>query len=374
MKKLVKAGIYTMAAMMILSGCSKQDKGTATPSDAQSAAVETEAYVEKGSIKLGEYKGIPVSVTKAEVSEEEVDAQIEQALNSNPEFTEVDREAKEGDTVNIDYVGLLDGTEFDGGTAQGFDLELGSHRFIDGFEDGLVGLKKGDKKDLNLTFPDPYQNEEMAGKAVVFQVTVNSVKEKKIPELTDEFVIKISPDAKNVDEYKQKIRENILQQKQYGIDSQRNMDIMEALLSNSEIVCATDDVDKEFETQLQMYTNQAAMYGMDLAAMASIYGMEEDMFKAEIRRMAEDVTKQKMLFNEIAEKENISVTDEDRLALAKENDHEDVASLIETYGEEQVEEAALSQKIMNFLVDNAKVTTVESTSASTEGTKESAAE
>lgn len=374
MKKLVKAGIYTMAAMMILSGCSKQDKGTATPSDAQSAGVETEAYVEKGSIKLGEYKGIPVSVTKAEVSEEEVDAQIEQALNSNPEFTEVDREAKEGDTVNIDYVGLLDGTEFDGGTAQGFDLELGSHRFIDGFEDGLVGLKKGDKKDLNLTFPDPYQNEEMAGKAVVFQVTVNSVKEKKIPELTDEFVIKISPDAKNVDEYKQKIRENILQQKQYGIDSQRNMDIMEALLSNSEIVCATDDVDKEFETQLQMYTNQAAMYGMDLAAMASIYGMEEDMFKAEIRRMAEDVTKQKMLFNEIAEKENISVTDEDRLALAKENDHEDVASLIETYGEEQVEEAALSQKIMNFLVDNAKVTTVESTSASTEGTKESAAE
>lgn len=374
MKKSVKAGIYTMAAMMILSGCSKQDKGTATPSDAQSAAVETEAYVEKGSIKLGEYKGIPVSVTKAEVSEEEVDAQIEQALNSNPEFTEVDREAKEGDTVNIDYVGLLDGTEFDGGTAQGFDLELGSHRFIDGFEDGLVGLKKGDKKDLNLTFPDPYQNEEMAGKAVVFQVTVNSVKEKKIPELTDEFVIKISPDAKNVDEYKQKIRENILQQKQYGIDSQRNMDIMEALLSNSEIVCATDDVDKEFETQLQMYTNQAAMYGMDLAAMASIYGMEEDMFKAEIRRMAEDVTKQKMLFNEIAEKENISVTDEDRLALAKENDHEDVASLIETYGEEQVEEAALSQKIMNFLVDNAKVTTVESTSASTEGTKESAAE
>lgn len=374
MKKLVKAGIYTVAAMMILSGCSKQDKGTATPSDAQSAAVETEAYVEKGSIKLGEYKGIPVSVTKAEVSEEEVDAQIEQALNSNPEFTEVDREAKEGDTVNIDYVGLLDGTEFDGGTAQGFDLELGSHRFIDGFEDGLVGLKKGDKKDLNLTFPDPYQNEEMAGKAVVFQVTVNSVKEKKIPELTDEFVIKISPDAKNVDEYKQKIRENILQQKQYGIDSQRNMDIMEALLSNSEIICATDDVDKEFETQLQMYTNQAAMYGMDLAAMASIYGMEEDMFKAEIRRMAEDVTKQKMLFNEIAEKENISVTDEDRLALAKENDHEDVASLIETYGEEQVEEAALSQKIMNFLVDNAKVTTVESTSASTEGTKESAAE
>lgn len=363
-----------MAAMMILSGCSKQDKGTATPSDAQSAGVETEAYVAEGSIKLGEYKGIPVSVTKAEVSEEEVDAQIEQALNSNPEFTEVDREAKEGDTVNIDYVGLLDGTEFDGGTAQGFDLELGSHRFIDGFEDGLVGLKKGDKKDLNLTFPDPYQNEEMAGKAVVFQVTVNSVKEKKIPELTDEFVIKISPDAKNVDEYKQKIRENILQQKQYGIDSQRNMDIMEALLSNSEIVCATDDVDKEFETQLQMYTNQAAMYGMDLAAMASIYGMEEDMFKAEIRRMAEDVTKQKMLFNEIAEKENISVTDEDRLALAKENDHEDVASLIETYGEEQVEEAALSQKIMNFLVDNAKVTTVESTSASTEGTKESAAE
>ena len=190
MKKWKIAGICLAAAVAVAaSGCGKKTETESTA--AESAAAETEEYVAESSVKLGEYKGIAVTVTEASVTDEEVENQIQQVLNSKAEYREVDRAAQTGDQVNIDYKGLLDGEAFEGGTAEGYDLTLGSGSFIDGFEDGLVGAVKGDQKDLNLTFPDPYPNNpDLAGKEVVFEVTVNAVKERSIPELTDEFVKK----------------------------------------------------------------------------------------------------------------------------------------------------------------------------------------
>lgn len=361
MRKIFKAGICVMAAAVVMTGCSGKDKTaesqTAAASEAESSSTaETEGYVETGSIKLGNYKGIEVTVTEAEVTDEEVEAQIQQTLNSSSEYIEVERAAKEGDQVNIDYVGTKDGTAFDGGTAEGYDLVLGSGNFIDGFEDGLIGAKKGDKKDLNLTFPDPYtQNPDLAGKPVVFAVTVNSVKEKTVPELNDEFVQKVSPDDKTTAAYRETVKKNLLEQKQYDIESQRNYDIVNAIMNDSEIVCSSADVDKEYDSQLQSYTSQAAMYGMDLAGMASIYGMDEDGLKIELRLMAQDVAKQRMMFEEVAKQENLTVEDADIEALAEDNgmSRED---LVASYGQDQVDEAALTQKVMNFLVENAKIT------------------
>lgn len=355
-----------MAAVVLLTGCSgKGATNGASASDASKTSGDgtsaaTGEVVTEGSIKLGEYKGIPVSVTKAEVTEEELEAQIQQILSTNAELVEVDRAAKNGDTVNIDYIGKLDGEVFDGGTAQGFDLELGSNSFIDGFEAGLVGVKKGDKKDLNLSFPEEYSNSpDLAGKAVVFEVTVNSVKEEQIPELNDGFVLKTAPKDLNVENYKKRLKDDMLKQKEYQIESDRNFAIVNTIMESSEIVCATADVDEAYNSQLEMFTSEAAAYGMDFATYSSMYGMDEASFQNEIRLMAEDITKQKMMFTEIAKIENITVTDEDLEELAKKNNKPDAAALIEQYGQEEVDNAAFSQKVMSFLVENATITVTE---------------
>ena len=362
MRKFLKVGLCGAAAlMMFATGCSGQ-KSAKDTSQAESTAegetpAETEEYVAEGSITLGEYKGIPVTVTEPTVTDEEVDAQIQQLLNSSAEYLEVDREAQLGDQVNIDYKGMKDGVAFDGGTAEGYDLVLGSNSFIDGFESGLVGAKKGEEVTLNLTFPDPYQNNpDLAGQAVVFEVKVNNVKEKTVPELTDDFVAKVSPEDGTVEKLRENMKAFILEQKQYQIDNQRNTDILNAIIDKSEIVCATDDVDKNYETQVQYYTNQASMYGLDLATYASLMGMDEEGLKSELRNVARDMTKQEMLLKEIASRENITVTDENREALAERYGYDSLESFLETADKEIVDDTALMQKTLDFLVENAEIT------------------
>lgn len=362
MRKFLKVGLCGAAAlMMFATGCSGQ-KSAKDASQAESTAegetpAEMEEYVAEGSITLGEYKGIPVTVTEPTVTDEEVDAQIQQLLNSSAEYLEVDREAQLGDQVNIDYKGMKDGVAFDGGTAEGYDLVLGSNSFIDGFESGLVGAKKGEEVTLNLTFPDPYQNNpDLAGQAVVFEVKVNNVKEKTVPELTDDFVAKVSPEDGTVEKLRENMKAFILEQKQYQIDNQRNTDILNAVIDKSEIVCATDDVDKNYETQVQYYTNQASMYGLDLATYASLMGMDEEGLKSELRNVARDMTKQEMLLKEIASRENITVTDEDREALAERYGYDSLESFLETADKEIVDDTALMQKTLDFLVENAEIT------------------
>ena len=362
MRKFLKVGLCGAAAlMMFATGCSGQ-KSAKDASQAESTAegetpAETEEYVAEGSITLGDYKGIPVTVTEPTVTDEEVDAQIQQLLNSSAEYLEVDREAQLGDQVNIDYKVMKDGVAFDGGTAEGYDLVLGSNSFIDGFESGLVGAKKGEEVTLNLTFPDPYQNNpDLAGQAVVFEVKVNNVKEKTVPELTDDFVAKVSPEDGTVEKLRENMKAFILEQKQYQIDNQRNTDILNAVIDKSEIVCATDDVDKNYETQVQYYTNQASMYGLDLATYASLMGMDEEGLKSELRNVARDMTKQEMLLKEIASRENITVTDEDREALAERYGYDSLESFLETADKEIVDDTALMQKTLDFLVENAEIT------------------
>lgn len=360
MRKFLTVGLCGAAALMLFAtGCSGQKSATGTTaSEAESTAAETETeeYVAEGSITLGDYKGIPVTVTEPEVTDEEVDAQIQQLLNSSAKYVEVDREAKLGDQVNIDYKGTKDGVAFDGGSAEGYDLILGSNSFIDGFESGLVGAKKGDNVSLNLTFPADYRNTDLAGKEVVFEVTVNNVQEKTVPELTDEFVTEVSPEDGTVENLKKNMKEFILENKQAQIDNQRNTDILNAAIDNSEIVCATDEVNTNFDNQVQYYTNQAAMYGMDLATYAGLMGMDEDGLKSELKAIAKDMTKQEMLLKEIASKENITISDEDREALAKQYGYDDLESFLETADKEIVDDTALMQKTLDFLVENAVIT------------------
>lgn len=377
MRKWKVTGLCVVtAAVLLASGCSgKTEEGKTESTQAESQQTgengETEAYVAEDSVKLGQYKGIKVTVTEPSVTDEEVEAQIQQMLNSKAEYKEVDREAKLNDQVNIDYKGLLDGEAFEGGTAEGANLVLGSGDFIDGFEDGLVGAKKGDKKSLNLTFPDPYSNNpDLAGKAVVFEVTVNAVKERVIPELTDELIAEVSPDDGTVEKYRASMRETLLEQKQLMIDNQRDTDILNALVDGSEIVCSTERVDKAYETQLETYTNMASMYGLDLAAYAGLMGMDEEGFKAEVRKSAKLMAQQELALKEVARLENIAVEDEDRKILAEEYGFDSVEELLEqdNITEEMVDDTALIVKTMDYLVDQADITVSEEESSASEET------
>lgn len=358
------------AAMLAMSGCSGSASESTEAVQAESAegeenaAAETaagEEYVAESSVKLGEYKGIAITVPKVEVTDEELETQVQQFLNSGAAYSAVERPAELGDQVNIDYKGLLDGVAFEGGTAEGFDLTLGSGQFIDGFEDGLVGAKKGEVHSLNLTFPDPYHNAEMAGKAVVFEVTVNEVKERILPELTDEFVAGLGMEVSTVEEFKEFLYDSLLQYEQMYSDGQRDVGLVNAVLENAEIVCATDEVEDAYNLQLNSYIVEAAGYGVDLGTYSSMLGMTEEEFKARIREDAKDTVRQQLVLKEIAAQENITATDEEKEELARYYGYENVEAMLKNVNitQELIDDTALMQKVLEFLAENAEITVTE---------------
>ena len=368
-KKLVMILMAVMVASATLGGCGQKGAETGTSVSAEEEDVQisykelmkaTDYKVQKY-VKLNDYMNMTVELSQDySITDEQIQEYIEYLLSMYPEYETTDKTTVEnGDIVNIDYVGKVDGEEFNGGSATGQHLEIGSGSFIDGFEDGLVGAVKGDQKDLNLTFPDPYpKNPDLAGKAVVFEVTVNAVKERSVPELTDEFVASVSPDDGTVEKYRESTRENLLEQKQLSIDNQRDTDILNAVVDNSEVVCSTASIDEAYDTQLKAYTNMLSSYGVDLATYAGMIGSDEDSFKQEIRQEAKEMAKQSLVLNEIAKQENITIDDSDKEALAKRYGYESLKTMLQNDNIDQkmVDDTALMQKTLDFLVENAKIT------------------
>lgn len=336
MKKIALICLCTVAAMSIMTGCSSSNSG---------------GKENLGTVELAEYKGVKVNMPPVLVTDAEVDSKVQQALSQNPTETEVDRAAKEGDVVNIDYSGKLDGVEFAGGTAQGQDLTLGSGQFIDGFEDGLIGAKKGDKKELNLTFPEDYQSADLAGKAVVFDVTVNAVKEKKEAELNDEFVQGIS-EYKTVDEYKESIRADILKQKQQSADLQVQQSVLQQVVDASKFKLNKNAVSKRYNARLKQYEQQAKMYGSSLSGMAQANGMDVPGLQQAVYASVEGDVRNQLVINTIAEREGLVLEDADRDAFAASNG-QTLEEAVAYFGQETFDEMALNYKVMKFMADNA---------------------
>ena len=244
MRRFFKAGLVGMSVLMLATGCSKKaETDTETGAASASDAAETTAEYVEGELKsLGEYKGLSVEIVEVpEITDADVEAQIQFNLAANPEEEVVtDRGAEDGDTVNIDFKGYKDGVAFDGGEAAGYDLVLGSGSFIEGFEEGLIGVKAGDEKELNLTFPEDYMSADLAGADVVFEVTVNEVKVQKDAELNDEFVKRVSDKSATVEEYRQEIREELEAIREMSIENYISNQIMAQLVETSDIVCGSE--------------------------------------------------------------------------------------------------------------------------------------
>lgn len=376
----------------LMTGCGNADTDTAETTQESMAESETgteagtedygpEAYLSginvADYVTLGEYKGVEVSVDAPVVTDEYLDSYIDYVLQSNMVTTEItDRPVEEGDIVNIDYEGKIDGVAFDGGTAQGYDLTIGSGTFIDGFEDGLIGAETGETVDVNVTFPENYQGEEVAGKDAVFTVTVNSISVETLPELTDEFVQGLDVGVNTVEEYRQYAYDLLMEEEQATHDSNAEIAVLEAVMARSQIQDPPEDMTNRYYNRIiDNMTYYASLYGYDLETFLSMQGTSEDA----IRESAAQAGQEIIVMQAIADAEGLSVTDEELDAEIETNagslGYDDVEEYRASLDVEGYREYMMSEKVLNFLLENAVVTDVEpETEAAEAETAETAAE
>lgn len=392
-KKLAMAVILSLTLMA--SGCSKgETKTTETGTEAASetsneaeSSTETEAaaaerpdYTALDYVTLGEYKGLAVTLASTAVTDEEIDAEITSTLSQNDKLETLEEgTVEEGDIANIDYEGTKDGEAFDGGTDKGFDLTIGSGTFIEGFEEGLVGKNIGESVDLDLTFPENYQSTDLAGQAVVFHVTINSVK--RAPELTDELAAEISDSQyKTVDEYRASVEATLKEGKASTRDSQKINDLMTQVYNNATINDYPEELVAFIKQQyVDYYTQYAEQSEMSLSDFIeqNLQTTEEE-FNTSMEEMAKQSIRQEMLLKAIAETEKLELTDEEYQTRAQEYADQmgldGVEGLEAQYGEKLVQTNLLLDKALELVEDSAVVTDPDAPADEVESASESETE
>lgn len=347
MKKRISAVLMAGVMMLSMTGCGSNDK-----------AKKYSKYVE-----LGDYKGIEYSLDVAEVTDDDIDSQIDSFLSGLTETEEVtDRAVKDGDTVNIDYVGSKDGETFDGGSAEGYELVIGSGSFIEGFEDGLIGHDIGEKVSLDLTFPDDYQAEELAGADVTFDVTINSISVNNVPTLTDQLVAD-NTEYDTINAYKDSIRKDLEESNQESAQQQAKSDVFTKVVENATITGydekeVEDLIDQEFESFKETAQSYEA-YGYSYEDVLASNGYSsEDELKEGITEYVKNYLNQIMVLYCIADEEKISVSSEEIDSMVQEYMEtyavETEEEVYDYFGDDYFEISILSEKVMDFLMENAK--------------------
>jgi len=308
-------------------------------------------------VKLGQYKGLPITKVSTDVTDDEVDKYIKSILSANGNAKTqlvTDRAVKLEDTVDVDYVGLLDDVAFEGGTGNAPDLVIGSRSFIDGFEAGLIGVNIGEEVSLPLTFPEGYQNSELAGKEVIFNVKVNSIMETVYPELTDELVQSFTDDYTTAEEYVADVRESLETQAAQEAKNSERSEIINQVIANAKISgYPEEELQENMDGFIANYTSYASYYGMDLATFLMQMGTTEEEFNAYAQEYAQNYLNQIMVLTQISEKEKITIPDEDYERIAQANYNMDKAEFVEAFGEEAATRAILFEVTLEFLYENA---------------------
>lgn len=315
-------------------------------------------------VKLGDYKGIEYTMDITEVTDDDIQSKLDSFVDGLKTKDEVtDRAVKDGDIVNIDYVGTMNGEEFDGGSAEGYDLTIGSGSFIEGFEAGLVGHNIGDKVTLALKFPDEYPNDpDKAGKAVQFDVTINSISVENTPALTDALV-KDNTDYDTIDAYKESIRKDLEDQNKTTAENNARKDVFDKVVANAEISGYDEaEVKKLIDEEFSNFKQQAASYesyGYSYEDYLAMYGYtSEDALKSGITDYVKEYLNQKMVLYCVAAKEGIEVTDEERDEKVQEvvdmySGKKTAEDILDEYGEEYFDVSILTNKVMDYLMESA---------------------
>lgn len=360
MKKKMYLAVLALALALTATACGnntgdgsnvKNEQTDKKKADTRLVSVkDLEKYV-----KLGEYKGITLDKVVSVISEDDLAAQIDENLMKAAE--EISGGAEMGDLVTINFVGTKDGEAFDGGTANNYDLTLGSGGMIPGFEDGIVGMKKGETKDLNLTFPEDYHEPSFAGEDVVFKITCQKVRRKA--ELTDEWAAK-QGDYKSADAYRAAIKTQMEEAAQKAAEEELKNSAWLRVVDSSEVLeYPQEDIEKqkkEYRKITQRFADQAKM---ELEEFVKSQNMTMEQFEASTQQYAELIVKQDLVIQAILDAENISLNDEECLEiqeeLIKNSGSKDLAEMIDRYGQEGVDEAIGLLCVEDFILKNAKI-------------------
>ena len=361
---MVKKKVAFMAmlalSVFMLSACGKSKADRAYIS-----GIKASDYV-----TLGEYKGVELSEEEPSVPDGYVSQYIDTyILEPRAVSTAVEdrTDVQEGDTVNIDYVGYRDGEAFDGGSAQGYDLTIGSGAFIPGFESGLIGQNVGDTVSLDLTFPEDYRSEEMAGVSVTFEVTINSISIMETPELTDELVQELAIDeCSTVEELNTYLNDYFYASALNAYNQNVKNDIANEVMDNCEFKELPEElVDRYYNILIEDMTKAAESYNMDLNTyVQNYYNLDEAAYTERIRDSAQTMAQQYVMFQAIADVENLTMTDEEKEEAtetwAADYGYESADALREDMGEESFNEYLMAEKVVAFLIENAVINTSES--------------
>lgn len=315
----------------------------------------------KPEVELGEYKGIEVEKVEYEVTDEIVDEELKSVQEMNARITDAgDRAAEEGDLLNIDFEGFIDGEAFEGGKAEGHELEIGSNQFIPGFEEQLVGKNKDEEVDVVVTFPEEYHEESLQGKEANFKVTINEIKEKELPELDDEFAKDVS-EFDTLEEYKESIREKLEEEYSSKEKAENENNVIDAVVESAEVDIPEAMVESQLETELQEFDYNMRSQGLDLAQYLQITGSTEEDLKEQLKPMAEKRVRGDLVLEAIAKKEEIEVSEEDidgkLMEMAESYEQEDKDKFIKDMKKRDLsflETAIINQKVIDLLLENVK--------------------
>ena len=308
---------------------------------------------------LGQYKGIEAPKAAVTVTDEEVDEDIKQLASRNSSISTVERAAKDGDTVIIDFDGYMDGLAFDGGKGENYTLRLGSGTFIPGFEDQVVGMAAGDEKDVEVTFPADYGTQELAGKPATFKVKVHEVKETLVPELDDEFAKDVSETAETLEDLKKERREKLEKDKADEAEHNFKNEVVKKAMDNLEVVIPDAMVEAQLDDMMNQYAMNMQSSGFTLEQYAQMMGTTIQGLREQSREGAVQQIRNTLLLEKVAEEENIQVSDEELeeeyQTMAKEYDM-DVEKVKEYLPLEDLRKEKQLQKAMDLIVDNAVAT------------------
>ena len=310
----------------------------------------------KPEVSVKDYKGIEAEKEEVAVSAEDVEAELARMQTRNARQVSVEREAKKGDVVNLDFEGFVDGVAFEGGKGEKFDLELGSGMFIPGFEEQLEGKNVGDECDVNVTFPEEYNEKSLAGKPAVFKCKINEIKENQKPELDDEFA-KDVPEFDTIAELKADIEKKMVESKQSSADTAFQERVMDKVIENMEAEIPDAMVETQLDRVAEDFSYRLAMQGMEFESYLKMTGMTMEQFRSVFAPQALRQVKIRLALEKIAELEGMDITEEDLNAefdKLADNNKMDIAKVKELLAAEDLKADMLCQKANDFVIANAK--------------------
>lgn len=314
----------------------------------------------KPEVKLGKYKGVKVEKADTEVTDEEVDKEIDKERESNARNIDVtDRAVKDGDIVTLNFEGFVDGTAFEGGKGENYPLTIGSGTFIPGFEEQLVGAEIGKETEVNVTFPEDYQAEDLKGKAAVFKCTVKEIKEKELPTLDDEFASEVS-EFETLAEYKADIRGRLEERKAKAAREAKEAAVIEEIIKDSDMEIPEAMIETQQRQMIDEFAQRIQMQGLTLEQYFQFTGASYDQMIEQVKPQAEKRIQSRLVLEAVAAAEKIEATEEDyeeelkSMAEAYQMEVDKVKELLPEKSVQQIKEDIAVKKAAEFVVDNAK--------------------